>query len=100
MCSSTFCFTLLQKPGVEGPMQWFSSTATRVAQLKEPRSAEPNVSSNAGRTINQGLWENWWASRASCETPLSVQMIASLVILVLQLKGDVKEPLTSRFETE
>ena len=55
MCSSSFCFTVLQKPGVEGPMQWFSSTATRVAQLKEPRSAEPNVSSNAGRTINQGF---------------------------------------------
>ena len=43
MCSSSFCFTLLQKPGVEGPMQWFSSIAARVAQLKEPRSAEPNV---------------------------------------------------------
>ena len=56
MCSSSFRFTPLQKPGVEGPMQWFSSTATRVAQLKELRSAEPNViSSNAGRTINQGL---------------------------------------------
>ena len=27
-------------------------------------------------------------------------MIASLVILVLQLKGNVKEPVTSRFETE
>ena len=41
--SSSFCFTLLQKPGVEGHMQWFSSIAARVAQLKEPRSAEPNV---------------------------------------------------------
>ena len=35
MCSSSFCFTLLQKPVVEGLMQWFSSTAARVAQLEE-----------------------------------------------------------------
>ena len=29
-------------------MQWFSSIAARVAQLKEPLSAEPNVQTPAG----------------------------------------------------
>ena len=43
--------------------------------------------------------KNWW-DHASCKTPFSVQMIASLggdlvsFILVLQLEGDVKEPVT------
>ena len=55
MCSSSFCFTLLQKPGVEGPMQWFSSIAARVAQLKEPLSAEPNVWVQTPAGLNQGL---------------------------------------------
>ena len=46
MCSSSFCVSLLQKPGVEGPMQWFSSTAAQVAQLEEPRSGEQEVVSS------------------------------------------------------
>ena len=63
-------------------------TAARLAQLEERRSADQPKS-----------LKNWW-DHASCETPFSVQMIASLgvglvsFILVLQLEGDVKEPVT------
>ena len=63
-------------------------TAARLAQLEERRSADEPKS-----------LKNWW-DHASCETPFSVQMIASLgvglvcFILVLQLEGDVKEPVT------
>ena len=63
-------------------------TAARLAQLEERRSADQPKS-----------LKNWWG-HASCETPFSVQMIASLgvglvsFILVLQLEGDVKEPVT------
>ena len=54
MCLSSFCFSLLQKPVVEGPMQWFSSTTARLAQLEERRSAKREVvSSNPARTINK-----------------------------------------------
>ena len=58
-------------------------TAAQLAQLGEGRSAEREVvSSNPGRTHQPRSLNNWW-DHASCVTPFSVQMIASL-------GGDVK----------
>ena len=81
-------------------MQWFSSTAARVAQLEEPRSAEQEVVSSSTKVFKKS------GDIMLAVKPLfSVQMIASLgrdikalalvsFILVLQLEGDVKEPVT------
>ena len=98
MCSSSFCFSLLQKPAVEGLMQWFSSTAARKSAgllsgrswVQTPPGPSTKVFKKSGEIMLAVKPLSQFRSLGRDVKPLALFSF----ILVLQLEGDVKEPVT------